>query len=343
VPPPGRWRTPADAVNGFLTPDDEERLVLAARQPFRLDRTVVDALSTILAAQRHTEDVIGSGPLIAPVTAQAATIEGLVIDARGDLRTPLVDVASQWAEFLGWLHTSRGDAAQAGRWFDRAGEWAGEAGNATMAATVLSFKGHLAFLVGQIGPAVGLSRAAQRDPAVWIGQRAYDAHQEARGLAVMGDPEAARRLGEAAEMAEKVEESRDETPPWIYYYTAPFYKLERGWVCRYLGRDDERFNSEAIRLLSQGLDELGEDRRSEWAAEYVYHLAFALYQGGDAARASTAAGEAATVALAMRSDPLLAKLRRLHTRLAARWPRHPDVTVLGELLHYRGPATRPQG
>lgn len=332
VPPDGRWRAPADAIDGELTPDDEERLVLAARRPSRLDATVVNSLATILAAQRRTEDVIGSGPLLAPVAAQLDTIEDLVVDARGPLRLPLVDVASQWAEFSGWLHTSTGNAEQARRWFDRAAEWASESGNATMAATVLSFKGHLAFLLGRMGPAVGLSRAAGRDSSVWIGQRAYDAHQEARALAVMGDPGAEHRLAEAAEMAALAEEHRDGTPPWIYYYTAPFYRLERGWVYRLLGRGNERLNTEAIAHLSTGLAELGDGARSAWAAEYIYHLAFSLFQAGEAGQACSTAGEAAVIARRTESDRLLARLRGLHRRMRDRWPKHPEVAELGERL-----------
>lgn len=332
VPPGGRWRVPDDASDGGLTPDDEERLMLAVRRPSRLDGAVVDALAKILAAQRRAEDAIGSGPLLAPVAAQLGTIEGLVVDARGPVRLPLVDVASQWAEFLGWLHTSTGDAEQARRWFDRAAEWAAESGNPTMAATVLSFKGHLAFLLGRMGPAAGLSRAARRSPAVWIGQRAYDAHQEARALAVIGDPMAERLLAEAAELAAAVEDHRDDTPPWIYYYSAPFYLLERGWVYRLLGRDDERLNAEAIRHLSAGLAGLGDARESAWAAEYLYHLAFALFQAGEAGQACETAGQAAAIAHRTGSHRLLARLGGLHLRMLRRWPKRPEVIELGERL-----------
>ena len=275
---------------------------------------------------------MGSGPLLGPVAAQLDTIEDFIVDARGSVRLPLVDVAAQWAEFLGWLYTSTGDAGQARRWFDRAGEWAAEAGNATMTATALSFKGHLAFLLGQLRAAAGLSRAAARVPDAWLGQRAYDAHQEARALAVMGHAAAVRRLAEAAEMAAAVEEHRGETPPWIYYYTAPFYRLERGWVYRLLGRDDERLNAEAIAHLSAGLAGLGDARQSEWAAEYIYHLAFALFQAGEAGQACASADEATAIARRTGSARLLARLRGLQRHMRARWPRDADVAALGDRL-----------
>src|SRR5437868_5496135 len=53
------WR-PA-GLNGVLTPDDEERLLLAAQRPSRIDPAIVDSLTTVLAAQRRTAHASGSG------------------------------------------------------------------------------------------------------------------------------------------------------------------------------------------------------------------------------------------------------------------------------------------
>lgn len=134
-----------------ITPDDEDRLVLATRMPSRLDIETVESLAVILAEQRRLEDHIGSAPLIEPVRAQLATLEALVTEARGPVRPRVLDVAAQWAEFAGWLYTSTERPQQAGARYDRAAEWAMEIGDATMAATVLSFKGHMAYLLGSLG------------------------------------------------------------------------------------------------------------------------------------------------------------------------------------------------
>ncbi|MQA84090.1 MAG: helix-turn-helix domain-containing protein [Streptosporangiales bacterium] len=319
---------------GSITPDDEERLAQAARAPSRLDLRAVDSLAAILAEQRRLEDRVGSAPLVAPVRAQLATLEAVVIQARGPVRPRVLDVAAQWAEFAGWLNTNTERAGEARAWYDRAAEWAAETGDTTMAATVLSFRGHLAYLLGQIGPMVGLSQAAQRDPAVWVGQRAYDAHQEGRGLAVMGETEAAvRKLDQAAELAEVAALDGGDPPPWIYYYTPPFFLLERGWAYRYLGRDDPRYNDEAIRLLTAGLGGLDEDaRRSEWAIEYLYHLAIAHMQADAPDRACAIALEATTIARITESARMLRQLSRLHARLTEKWPDHPAVTELADAL-----------
>lgn len=102
---------------------------------------MVDSLAAVLAGQRRIDDAMGSAALPRPVNAQLAMIERLVVDARGPVRREVLDVAHQWAQFAGWLHTSAGKPDQARRWFAVALEWATEAGNADMVATVLSFQG----------------------------------------------------------------------------------------------------------------------------------------------------------------------------------------------------------
>jgi hypothetical protein len=108
--------------------------------------------------------------------------------------------------------------------------------------------------------------------------------------------------------------------------------LERGWVCRYLGRDDPASNEEAIACLTRGLAGLGDARTSGWAAEFLCHLAAAYLQADSPDLAGTAGIEAATIIAATGSVRLLPRLRRLHADLAARWPTSPTTADLGEAL-----------
>lgn len=319
---------------GFgFTPDDEERIIYAARRPSRVDSSVAVPLAKVLAAQRETEDEIGSASMIRPVVGQLATIENLVVEARGEARPAILDVAAQWAEYAGWLNTSVGNSSDARSWFDRAHEWAIEADNQTLASTVLSFKGHLAFLLGQIAPMISLTHAAQRSPSVWIGQRAYDAYQEARGLAITGDYEAAIKSAEkGTELSLAANEKNDDRPPWIYYYTPSFFALERGIFYRFLGRDNAAYNDEAISSLTSALDALGEARKSDWAAEYIYHLAYSYMQAGAPDAASKTSLEVLQVASTTESFRLTKRIRGIHARLEKRWPGNTDVTELGMAL-----------
>jgi len=221
-------------------------------------------LADILAGQRRLEDVIGARPVRASADAHATLAAGLVTDASGALRARVLDVAAQWAQFAGWLHTATGDYPKAHRWLDRAMEWAMETGDRDMVATGLSFKGHIAYLIGKPGAVVGLSRAAAREGS-YVGQRAYDAFQEAKGHAMLGDRRAAADSAAAGvDLAAETGEYTGVTPPWQYYRTPGFFALERSLVHRLLGDD-----AAADDLLGEGLAALPEDQRgAEWATAY---------------------------------------------------------------------------
>ncbi len=313
--------------------NDEDRLLYAARHPRRIDRAAVGDLAAVLAHNRRLEDTIGSTSLLAPTVEQLRTIEQLANEARGDIRPHVVDVAAQWAQFAGWLHTSTNQPMKACAWFDRAAEWAEEAENATMPATILSFKGHLAWQAGRVGPMIGLSQAAQRRRNVSAGQRAFDAGQEARGHAMVGDGDATdRKLDEAVTLGAHAGERPEDEPPWIYYYTPAFFVIQRGLAYRYLGRDDPHRNQQAITLLTRGLDALGEDRRAEWSADYVSRLATCYMQAGDPEQAAATITEIDDIARATRSERLSKEAYGLHARLMRAWPKVAAVVELGERL-----------
>ncbi|WP_171843072.1 helix-turn-helix domain-containing protein [Carbonactinospora thermoautotrophica] len=317
-----------------LDPDAEDRLRQAVQHPSRVDAAVVDSLAVTLAAQRRLEDAIGSVPLVDPVTAQLTVIEDLVRDARGPLRPKVLDVAAQWAQFCGWLYEANDRFAPARAWFDRATEWAIEAGNADMVATVLTFQGSLAWRAGHVGSVIGLSQAALRDRNVYPGQRAFAAMQEARGHAMAGDGDAAdRAIDTALDLLGLATERPEDAPPWLYFHSENFFTLQRGLTYRYLGRHDRARNGQAVAWLTAGLDGLPADqRRAEWAGEFVYHLAVAHEQADEPEQACAVAAEAADIARQTRAIRLRAQLQRLHARLAASWPTLPAVTDLGERL-----------
>ncbi len=277
-----------------LTPDDDERLNRAAAHPRRVDAATIGSFATILAHQRRLEDNVGSAALLAPVVGQLTVMENLVVEARGPLRPAVVDVAGQWAQFNAWLHAHTGAHTAAARWYARALEWATEAGDTDLVATVLSMRGHLAWTRGEVGPMIGLSQAAARQPAS-AGVRAMAVQQEARGHALAGDADAvARRLDEALDLAVRAAADPDGLPPWIYFYGPDMLMLQRGLAYHYLGQHER-----AAELLGAALDALPpEIRHSEWIAWYVLRRALSLAQVGDDAGAARAVGEAHAVAVA---------------------------------------------
>ncbi|MFC7734061.1 helix-turn-helix transcriptional regulator [Actinomadura keratinilytica] len=281
------------ALNGDLTPDDEERLIQAARRPGRTDLAVVESLSTILAAQRRLEDVIGSEPLLKTVGAQLTTVERLVIEARGRVRPRVLDIAAQWAQFDAWLHASVRRLAKADQLYDRAIVWATEAGNADMVATAFNMKGHTAWLRRDVAPMVGLSEAAQRDRHTSPGVRALAVQQEARGLAILGDAASTdRKFDEARELTTQAAEHPEDEPPWIYFFSPDMLTMQHGRAYRYLGR-----HAKAIELLTAGLDDLSaEVRHSEWVAYYRLDQVRSLRALHEEAEAERILGEVAGLA-----------------------------------------------
>ncbi len=323
----------SEAVDYALSLDDEERIIRAIRRPARIDSSVATSLARLLVAHRETEDVIGSAPLVKPVKAQLDMLESLVKESRGPSRPDIIDTAAQWAEYAGWIHASTGHSSQALGWFDRAIEWSAEAGNFSLAAHSLSFKGYVYFMLGQINSMTGVAEAAQKDSSAWVGQRGYDAYWEARGLAIQGDPGAAvRKIHEGEDRILLANDQIDDRPPWNYYSTPAFYALERGLVYRFLGRDNHAYNNEAIASLNMALDEVGEARSSEWAADYIYHLAVAYMQSGSPDKACEKAAEILPIARATGSRHLIERLRGFYAGLIKRWPNDQSVRELGEAL-----------
>ncbi|MDT3442784.1 MULTISPECIES: helix-turn-helix transcriptional regulator [unclassified Pseudofrankia] len=336
--PTGVQEAAARALTSTRLRDAASRVARAADAP------LADALSVILAAQREVEDTVGSAPLLGPVTAQLAALMPLVIEARGPARQAMVDVAAQWAQFAGWLHANTGATAQARVWLDRAAEWAAESDNQSLTANILSYKGHLAWEACAVGPLIGLSQAAQRVPVVYPGQHAYDAGQEARGHAMAGDARATdRKLGEARELWRKASEFPDGPPPWSYYFSPAFARLQEGLAHRYLARVDPRRARQAAGDLSAGLAGLPEEmRRAEWAAEYVYHLAVAHIHTDEAEQACADTLDAAAIARATGSRRVMNQVRSLHDRVAERWPTLAAVTELTDQLHHPERPGRPE-
>jgi len=298
--------------SALLNPDDRDRLAAVRRDPRRVDRTAVDSLAAVLTGQRRLEDAVGSAAVLVPVHAQMVAVEALADQARGRVRNSVLDVGAQWAQFAGWLSANTGQLTDARSWYLTALGWATETGDANMIATALNMRGHLAWLTAAPGPLIGLSAAAARQPAS-PGVLALAAQQEARGHALLGEADDVDRLlDRAVELSDTAAHHPDNEPPWIYFHSPDYLRLQRGLAYRLLGRHDE-----AIALLTAGLAAIPpEGRRSEWAATYMAELALTLLAMGDRSGAAGAAAEVTDIARATGSTRLVQVAARLRLRLA---------------------------
>lgn len=263
----------AALVQAVPEPPDAGRLSFAAAHPRRVDSATLDALGELLAVQRRLEDSAGAAAVVPMVRPQMQSVRTLVRESRGALRPRVLSVASQWAQFAGWLNAAIDNPRTAKKRYAEAGEWAAEAGDQDMIATALSMRGHLAWQARQPGPLMELSaaaRACQASPGI----RALAAQQEAQGHALAGQAvEADRLLGEAAELAQ----ATSTRPSWIYFHNDAYLDMQRGLAHLFLGRAES-----AADLLADGLGRLpAESRRAEWAATYLVYLAEAYRSLGE--------------------------------------------------------------
>lgn len=261
----------------LVTSDHDGPLAAAITAPRHISTAAVGSLAHVLAGQRTLDDALGSAQLVDAATAQAAAITNMVREVIGPTRPALMSVAAQWAQFLGWLNISTGRWDTARTWLATSLEWAMEASYSDITATVVSYQGHLAWLTGQVAPAIGLAEAAARNPDVYPGQRAYDLYAAGRGYAQLGDLDTAGRLlAQGDEVAAEANAWATDLPPWQYYRAPWQWAVERGLVLLHMSRSDRRHAGAAVAELQAGVDGIPEElAEADWAAEYMTHLATA--------------------------------------------------------------------
>jgi tetratricopeptide (TPR) repeat protein len=290
-----------------------------------IDVPLANGLAERLAETRRLEDLHGSAHVLPQSVTHATQASALATEARGAQRDPMVATAAEWEQFTGWLHASLGRHDDAIAHYRASLELATEAGDPDTIATALAMRGHVAWMMGEIGPTVGLSRAAQRHARSRT-VLALAVQQEGRGLAMDGDIEGMeRKLDRAAELLAQGDPDR---PDAQYFYGDAYLEMQRGMAYRIGGRYDD-----AIASLERGLKGFdSEIAKSEWATWYVAELAAACAGAG---YPDVAAGHAAKVLpLAFRTEGtrLVKFIEDLQVRMAQRWPSEPTVIKLGQSL-----------
>jgi hypothetical protein len=290
-------------------------------------RALASDLAGLLSETRRLEDQVGS-KLVLPVgIRQVKLASALAVEARRSARADIVDVAADWQQFAGWLNASLGHHAAAVTHYRAALELATETGNRDMISTALSMRGHVAWMAGEVGPMIGLSRAAQRDAAeVSPTVLALAVQQEGRGLALEGDLDAMEaKLDQAAELIAGGDPDR---PDAQYFYSDAFIEMQRGLAYRLARQWDK-----AVTSLTGGMAGFDPGTlASEWATWYIAELACALAGAGEPEAASQRASEVLRVAAAVPGTRLTGFIRGLHRQMVTRWPSNDAVVALGEEL-----------
>jgi tetratricopeptide (TPR) repeat protein len=311
-------------------PDDWERMTFAACHPRQVDAATIDALADVLAATRHIEDQIGSADVLPSVQAHRGLAANLLANARSPMRDRLGSLTGELHQYLGWLLAETGHLEQARAELNAALALGVEFDDPDLTSLALSFKGHLAWMVGNPHGVIALSGAARRDTRVFIAQHAFNAHQQARGWAMAGERgEVDRALAHADTLAERALTRQADAPSNLYWYSSGFFTLQRGLTWHTLG--DTRVAARAATELINGRHELpAAERDSEWAAIFTVAAAEALTTAGEVERAIAQARQAVAVCRATRSTRLARALKRAHTLMQDTWPTHATIRELGE-------------
>lgn len=264
--PPERNAVPLNAKGvdaaEVMTPDDADRVSHAVGKPSAVDPATLTTLADVLAGLRRLEDRTSASDVLPSVLQQQELISRLTRGTKVSLRPAAVGLASEIAQYLGWLAIPRKQWEQSRRHLDRAVVLAMEAEDPTRLATALSFSAYRALRVGDLSTANCLSVAAGQDTRIDPGLRTYVTYQLAEVLAQQGDHKGAVQvLGKADRLVEHLPRP-EELPPSGYWYIPAFFLGQRGFVLRALGDLPQ-----ARRAAAACLEALPEKwRHSEWAA-----------------------------------------------------------------------------
>ncbi|MEU1944634.1 helix-turn-helix domain-containing protein [Streptomyces sp. NPDC020125] len=266
-------------------PDEDllARVTSVVESTHRVDAATLDWLDRLLAEHRRAEDRIGARPLVDVMRQQLHTVVDMFSGARGPLVDRVVRLASEHAQFLAWMAQDQDDTATALTWYDRSHEWALEAGDANMAATTLNMKAHMAWSKGRATRCVRLAEAARWSASgTSLGVQGMAAQMAARGYALNGEADDARRLLEEAQrLINRASERPEDEPVWMYFYDETWFTLQRGMAAMHL-RDWRT----AVEHITVGLDALPDEYRRDktW---FRACLAHALAEMGESTQAAS--------------------------------------------------------
>ena len=275
-------------------PDERQRLDGVISGSHRPDAAALDWIADCLARHRTAEDDLGAEPIAPVARAQLDAVTDIANRSHGDLRIRAVDMAAQYAQFLGWMAVTTADHAEASAWYARSREWADQAGNPELAATALSMQAHHAWGQGDARLCQRLVAVADDYDGLSPGLSGMLRQTSARGFALAGDAEMARaELDRASELLQLASDPAKVDPDWLYFYNEDWLLRQRGTIELQLGNFPE-----AVDLLSTGYERIESTypRDQAWIGSC---LSLALAASGEVDGSVKIASEIADDAIAL--------------------------------------------
>lgn len=263
-----------------------------------------------------SDNLLGPRQALDAVRTHVQVIQELQREARGADRRDLTELATQYAEFLSWLHQDSGDTTAASDWLDRALDWSYTVGDRDLTTYVLARKAQLAADTADPAGAVDLAEAAHRMARPRSRPAAVARTYGAYGHALRGESAASERAID--EVRGSLDGIADDPTPWGVWLNSSYVEIHRARSLQALGRHARAATAfaAAIRLLPDGYHR---DR-----GVYLARQAVSLAAAGSPQHAAATGLRALTVAGETGSGRITTELARLDRSLV-RW--HPADEV----------------
>ena len=267
-----------------------------------LDGSVVNYFRQQLDHSKADDGNLGPTRPLPLVLGILGAISQHVREVKPDVRRALLSLGADGAEFAGWLYRDLQDPASATYWYDRAMEWAQEAGDTAMQGYVLLKKSQMAYDLRDAHRVVTFAEAAQSGPWQFpCKARAEAIQQQAFGLAMTGEPLSVveQRMDEAHDLLAGATLDDEERPgPTGAYFTYTTLLLRRATCYTEAGKP-----AKAAALFADVIGSGGLSRRD--AGFFRARRAAALALSGEPDEAAQVGLEAVQVARETNSERTL--------------------------------------
>jgi hypothetical protein len=305
-------------------PDELEHVAAALDDARRyLDGSVVGYFRSQLDRSKTDDGSFGATKALPLVLGILGAISEHVREVKPALRCTLLSLGADGAEFVGWLYRDLQDPASATYWYDRAMEWAQEAGDTAMQGYVLLRKSQMAYDVRDATRVVTFAEAAQSGPWQFpLKIRAEVTQQAALGMAMVGEPmrEVERTMDEASELLTRDETNDKQDDPAGAYFTADTLLLRQATCYTEAGKP-----AKAAALFADVIASGGLSRRD--AGFFRARQAAALALSGEPDSAAAVGLEAAQVAMETHSERTIRVLAEVVGTLSP-WRSRPGPRAL---------------
>jgi hypothetical protein len=292
-----------------------------------LDGSVIDYFRQQFDRSKADDGNLGPAKALPLVLGILGAVSQHAREVKPDVRCGLLSLGADGAEFVGWLYRDLQDPSSATYWYDRAMEWAQEAGDTAMQGYVLLKKSQMAYDLRDAHRVVTFAEAAQGGP--WrfpLKIRVEVTQQAALGLAMVGEPmsKVERTMDEARELLTKAGPDGERHELAGVHFTADTLLLRQAACFTEAGKPARAATLFAGVIASGSLS-----RRD--AGFFRARRAMALALSGEPDEAATVGLQAVQVAKEINSERTLRLLRDVVGTLTP-WSSRPGPRALKQAL-----------